>query len=114
MNVDRTARNPNLLWWHGRMWPIDFGAALYPQHGTDDLPGAAGRPFPMLGDHVLADQAEPLAVAHARLRERAAGAIDAAVGLVPEDWLVRHRRADYRDFLRARLELAPWTGEALR
>src|SRR5262245_66676265 len=28
-NVDRTARNPNLLRWHGRMWLIDHGAALY-------------------------------------------------------------------------------------
>ncbi|MGI8801905.1 MAG: HipA family kinase [Solirubrobacteraceae bacterium] len=114
MNVDRTARNPNLLGWHGQMWLIDFGAALYLQHGTDDLPGAAGRAFPMLGDHVLGDRAEPLAAAHARLHERAAAAIDPAVDLVPDDWLVRHRRADYRDFLKARLELAPWTWEALR
>jgi len=28
-NVDRTAQNPNLLWWHGRLWLIDHGAALY-------------------------------------------------------------------------------------
>ncbi|MGH3049273.1 MAG: HipA family kinase, partial [Gaiellaceae bacterium] len=28
-NVDRTARNPNLLLWHGRLWLIDHGAALY-------------------------------------------------------------------------------------
>ena len=31
-NVDRTPRNPNLLWWHGRLWLIDHGAALYLQH----------------------------------------------------------------------------------
>src|SRR5438874_13541518 len=28
-NVDRTARNPNLLTWHKRLWLIDHGAALY-------------------------------------------------------------------------------------
>src|SRR3954471_20916812 len=28
-NVDRTPRNPNLLSWHGRLWLIDHGAALY-------------------------------------------------------------------------------------
>src|SRR5436309_14220066 len=27
-NVDRTARNPNLLCWHGRLWLIDHGASL--------------------------------------------------------------------------------------
>ena len=31
-NVDRTPRNPNLLRWHGRLWLIDHGAALYLQH----------------------------------------------------------------------------------
>ena len=35
-NVDRTARNPNLLLWHGRLWLIDHGAALYLQHGGLD------------------------------------------------------------------------------
>src|SRR6185312_2462710 len=33
-NVDRTARNPNLLWWHGRLWLIDHGAALYFHHAA--------------------------------------------------------------------------------
>src|SRR5437764_9131282 len=35
-NVDRTARNPNLLLWHHRLWLIDHGAALYLQHGGLD------------------------------------------------------------------------------
>ncbi len=37
-NVDRTPRNPNLLVWHGRMWLIDHGAALYLHHqGLDPV-----------------------------------------------------------------------------
>lgn len=32
-NVDRTWRNPNLLQWHGDLWLIDHGAALYFHHG---------------------------------------------------------------------------------
>ena len=32
-NVDRTWRNPNLLVWHGQIWAIDHGAALYFHHG---------------------------------------------------------------------------------
>ena len=31
-NVDRTARNPNLLMWHRRLWLIDHGATLYFHH----------------------------------------------------------------------------------
>ena len=31
-NVDRTWRNPNLLLWHGGLWVIDHGAALYFHH----------------------------------------------------------------------------------
>ncbi len=112
LNVDRTPRNPNLLWWHHRMWLIDFGAALYPQYGSDDLAAEAGRRFPALSDHVLAPVAEPLARTHDRLRERAAAAIDPAVDLVPDEWLVRHPRSAYRDFLHARLDAAPWLEEA--
>ncbi len=35
VNVDRTARNPNLLWQGGELWLIDHGAALYWHHGWD-------------------------------------------------------------------------------
>ena len=31
-NVDRSWRNPNLLWWGDRLWVIDHGAALYFHH----------------------------------------------------------------------------------
>lgn len=44
-NVDRTARNPNLLAWHERLWLIDHGAALYLQHGGLDPAAHAERPF---------------------------------------------------------------------
>ena len=35
-NPDRTASNPNLLFWHGRTWLIDHGAALYIHHTWRD------------------------------------------------------------------------------
>ena len=44
-NVDRTPRNPNVLIWHGRLWLIDHGAALYRQHAGLD-PAAARGAFP--------------------------------------------------------------------
>ena len=52
-NVDRTPKNVNLLVWHGRLWLIDHGAALY-VHFTWRAPAEhARRPFPQLADHVL-------------------------------------------------------------
>ncbi|HWF72409.1 MAG TPA: HipA family kinase [Solirubrobacteraceae bacterium] len=112
LNVDRTARNPNLLSWHRDMWLIDFGAALYPQHGTEDLAAQALRPFPALRDHVLAGTAEPLTAAHERLAAPAGAAIEEAVAMIPESWLVTHPREAYAEFLRARLVAAPWLEDA--
>ena len=52
-NVDRSPQNPNLLLWHGRIWLIDHGAALYLQHAWEDPPAEAQRPFPAIRNHVL-------------------------------------------------------------
>ena len=52
-NVDRSPQNPNLLLWHGRLWLIDHGAALYLQHAWADPPADAHRPFPAIRNHVL-------------------------------------------------------------
>jgi hypothetical protein len=104
-NVDRTPRNPNLLAWHGRLWLIDHGAALYLQHGADALAPLAHRPFPMIAEHVLLPHAGSIADADARLApliddERLA----AVVGAVPADWLGgEERRGDYVAYLRERL-----------
>ena len=100
MNVDRTPRNPNMLVWHGRLWLIDHGAALFLQHGVADLTTVARRAFPQIADHALLPHAAPIGEADARL-----GALDlpldAIAGLVPEAWV--GDRAQYAGFLRDRL-----------
>ena len=45
-NVDRSPQNPNLLLWHGRLWLIDHGAALYLQHAWEDPPAERAAPVP--------------------------------------------------------------------
>src|SRR5580765_2422890 len=35
-NLDRTPRNTNMLVWHGKLWLIDHGAALYFHHDWSD------------------------------------------------------------------------------
>jgi HipA-like protein len=107
MNVDRTARNPNLLSWHGRTWLIDHGAAFYRQHGDRPLAESARASFPLIADHVLLARAGSLAEADRRLAGRAGEAVDHSVGLVPGEWLGEDpasRRADFAAFLRDRLQ----------
>jgi len=103
LNVDRTPRNPNLLEWHGRLWLIDHGAALFVQHGTDDLAAEAGRAFPAVRDHVLLPHAGSILEADARLAERVPDPAD-LVALVPEEWLLAGGPEAYTEFLRARLQ----------
>jgi hypothetical protein len=101
LNVDRTPRNPNLLVWHQNLWLIDHGAALYVQHGTDDMGAEAGRSFAAIRDHVLLPHAGSILEADARLAPRIPD-LEELVGLVPVDWLGGDR-APYVEFLRARL-----------
>jgi len=100
-NVDRTPRNPNLLWWHRRLWLIDHGAALYLQHRDGGLAAAARRPFGLIAEHVLLPFAGPIPAADERLAPRADdAALAAAVGAVPPEWL---DGAEIADYLSARL-----------
>ena len=111
-NVDRTARNTNLLVWHRRLWLIDHGAALYFHHGWDGGSEGAGNRFPLIRDHVLLPWADRLQAIDAemagRLDERIVGDI---LAQVPDDWLqgpdafadAGAQRAAYRDYLCRRL-----------
>ena len=110
MNVDRTVKNPNLLWWRGELWLIDHGAALYWQHAWE--PGAsaggaagAGRPFPRIAEHVLLAFADRLPEAGADLGRRLDDeTLARIVALVPDAWFADAPglRDAYRDWLRAR------------
>jgi len=111
-NVDRTPRNPNLLVWHGRLWLIDHGAALYRHHGGGALAESALRPFPAIAEHVLLPAAGSIEEADARLGPRLdRAALEEVVAMVPEGWLAAQdgpapaeRRADYVEYLARRLD----------
>ncbi len=112
-NVDRTPRNPNLLCWHGRVWLIDHGAALYRQHASEDLAAEARRPFAPIAQHVLLPAAGSILEAHARCAPRLEPAtIDAVAAQIPEAWLTAHPRAAYAAFLSARLADGGFAREA--
>jgi hypothetical protein len=104
-NVDRTPRNPNLLWWHHRLWLIDHGAALYFHHGTQPASDHARGRFEAIRDHVLLPFASSVAAADERLAARVTpDLLDTVAGEIPDAWLGGEDRRLYVDYLRARLE----------
>lgn len=87
-NVDRTARNSNLMVWHEKLWLIDHGAALYFHHHWDGFMERAASPFALIKDHVLLPFATELAQADAAMTAALTPAVVAAVvALIPDDWL---------------------------
>jgi len=111
VNVDRTARNTNMLLWHKELWLIDHGAALYFHHSWQNW-DKPDRAFPNIKDHVLLPQASELDAVNAEFRTRLTPEhIQAVVSLIPEEWLTDepafenatlHRQA-YAQFLNTRI-----------
>ena len=111
MNVDRTARNTNMLWWNKEIWLIDHGASLYFHHSWNDWKNA-DKPFPSVKDHALLFKASMLEEADLQYRGMLTGEdIREIVSLIPDEWLDNsspfqsddeHREA-YIHFLESRL-----------
>jgi hypothetical protein len=127
MNPDRTARNPNLLWWQNRLWLIDHGASLGFQYQWSNVSEDATRaPVPGVEPHLLRDRVSDLAEWDEIFASRVTReVVESAVDQVPDDFLresraepggtdaLRRRRAAYVAFLWKRLK-APraWVGGA--
>src|ERR1043165_2194844 len=60
LNVDRTARNTNMLWWRNELWLIDHGASLYFHHNWPGWQGKATLAFEAIKNHVLLKAASKL------------------------------------------------------
>jgi hypothetical protein len=123
-NVDRTARNVNMLMWHRRLWLIDHGAALYFHHAWNRHDAHAVTPFSLVKDHVLLKFASELEEADAEMRaslvvDKIAGIVE----LIPDAWLtadpgfkdIPQQRQAYQKFFAARLAASDiFVKEALR
>ena len=87
-NVDRTARNTNMLMWHRQLTLIDHGAALYFHHSWDNYLERSVDAFHRVKDHVLLPYAGALRESDAMLSARLSPElIKHIVGMVPEAWL---------------------------
>jgi hypothetical protein len=113
-NIDRTARNPNLLVWHKQLYFIDHGAALYFHHDWKDTAQQARSRFPAIRDHVLLPWADGIEQADREARERLHPEVFTGIlDLVPDAWLSASR-ADYVDYFVQRLAAGEFVEEALR
>ena len=103
-NVDRTAKNTNMLLWHDRLWLIDHGASLYFQHG-ERVPGHELRPFEAIAEHVLLPFAGSIEAADAELAPQVTEVLLRDVtAAVPDEWLGDGSPDLYVEYLRRRLE----------
>lgn len=111
-NVDRTARNTNMLLWNRELWLIDHGSSLYFHHSWTGWESAAVSPFPYIKDHALLPHASMMAEADAYMHSRIDdGFIDSLVASAPDEWLIQasseisvsEQKAVYSAFLKQRL-----------
>jgi hypothetical protein len=89
-NVDRSARNPNMLMWHKQLWLIDHGAALYFHHsdGWETDTNRPRDPFAMIKNHILRHRATQLeAIDKEMTGALTATVISNIVDLIPDAWL---------------------------
>lgn len=111
-NMDRTARNTNMLYWHKELWLIDHGASLYFHHSWQNWEEQAKRPFVLVKDHVLLPQATEIAAVDAELKATLTPQlIGDILALIPDEWLderqfesAEAQRNAYAYFLNTRIE----------
>ena len=112
-NMDRTARNTNMLMWHKELWLIDHGASLYFHHSMQNWEEQALKPFFLVKDHVLLSRATALDAVNQAFRSQLTPAlINGIVALIPDTWLntdgsfesTEQHRDVYREFLLRRID----------
>src|ERR1041384_6464248 len=87
-NVDRTARNANMLMWHRKLWLIDHGAALYFHHSWTDMEQRSKDPFRLVKEHILLPFADSIeSVDEKMVALITSDLIKRVVDLVPNEWL---------------------------
>jgi hypothetical protein len=117
-NIDRTARNTNLLWWHKHLYFIDHGASLYFHHNWRHVEQIAVRPFEAIRDHVLLPWADRITEVDGELRAQLTGeGLRYIIETVPPAWLTQSEGPTVEGYLRyftERLAKSRFLEEAVR
>mgnify|MGYP005821203259 CR=1 FL=1 len=113
-NIDRTAKNANLLFWHHELWVIDNGASFYFHHNWETWESHLKRTFPLIKDHILLQQATALQAAAEQIKKFVTPEkISEIITNIPEDWLLSEsdvlstndKRAAYIQFITTKLSM---------
>lgn len=113
-NIDRTAKNTNLLDWNNELWVIDNGASFYFHHNWSTYKNHLTRTFPMIKDHVLLNRATELEQASLDIQKILTDdTLKAIIGVIPEEWLQNETdsltpdemRVAYLEYLKAKLAM---------
>ncbi len=123
-NVDRTARNTNMLMWHSRLWLIDHGASLYFHRAWNRHDRHALSPFTLIKGHVLLKFAAGLIEIDSQMTGLlSADRLADIVQSIPDEWLPDDpgfdgkdaQREAYLDYFIARLRSSEiFVEEAIR
>jgi len=111
-NVDRTARNPNMLRWHKQLYLIDHGAALYFHHDWPNRLAKAKMGFAAIAQHALLPMAGSIVAADEVLAPLVTeAALQKIVAEIPDDYLTAEptpdaTRAAYVEYFAERM-MAP-------
>ncbi len=96
-NVDRSWRNPNMLFWHGKLELIDHGAALTFHHHWPGATAAVARPYDAAA-HALIECEPDVPAADAALAPRVTRPLlEEVLAEVPDDWLQDGSPAELRE-----------------
>ncbi|MBU2905510.1 MULTISPECIES: HipA family kinase [Arenibacter] len=113
-NIDRTAKNTNLLQWNNELWVIDNGASFYFHHNWETWKNHLTRTFPLIKDHVLLEFATELDEAALVIKSSLnTDKIAEIIALIPEEWLLDEAddlnpdeiRAAYIEYINAKLAM---------
>jgi hypothetical protein len=123
-NVDRTARNTNMLIWHRNLYLIDHGASLYFHHNWDNYLEKSRNPFQVVKDHVLLPFANSFLEEDKKMTLRITkNLIENTVNLIPDSWLtgnpvfssiIQNKDAYIKYFLKRLENRRFFTEEAIR
>ncbi len=113
-NIDRTAKNTNLLMWNNELWIIDNGASFYFHHHWKNWESHLTRTFPLIKNHVLLDQANSLLEVAKQIQGLISQEIIIEIiSKIPDTWLLREsdsltadqKREAYIKYINAKLSI---------
>ena len=113
-NVDRTAKNSNMLIWHKEIWLIDHGSSLYFHHNWTQRDSYIDRPFGHWKDHIFNDYKDFVKdIKDHCVQLLSDEVIDDIVDALPNEWLMfrgvtersEEIKSSYKTFFKKRLAL---------